>query len=808
MVARERRHLHEHERAFRRFTENADEGFWISDPDFRTISVNSAFEEIWGRPHEVLCGDSGAVIEAIHPEDRERVEQGITHMTETGEFDETYRVQRPDGTVRWVHDRGFPVYDSAGEFVNIAGIATDVTERRRIGAELRRNRARTERIVETSPVMLLVLGADRIITFANERAEELAGVEDVAGTPFERFPWELLGPDGGEKSDESDGPWPENREPVSSDRKPFALVRERERPVYDLQYPAWIGGTFRWLDINGAPLFDDGEFDGAVFAVEDVTDRKRRERALAALHESSREMMRADSSEAVYEVAVAAADDALALSRVACYRLEPEGYALEPAAHSAAATEFVEENDRIESGPIWEAFVEGRLIRGTGHAAIPLGSHGVFVLLNPAAESLSPVRILCNNAEAALDRTDREGVLQAQSETLRRANDELERLNVLTDLVRDVTTALVRADSREEIAATVCERLAASERYRFAWIGDETGSPTAWAGITEAALAGIAAAGSDAECEPPAARALSSADDDPVVEGDLLSGADPDRRADALSNGYRSVAAVALTHHGRTYGVLSVYADREGAFTGDEREVLSELGRTVGYAIDAVEARTALTSDGVTELRVSIDDPGALPVELAGSAELDHRGLVPRADGSISWFVAVEASLDRVRETAAEDDRIESLQELLTEGTTLVECAVRSPCLFTPFVEHGATITAVTVEGTRTVITAEATAADSRALSAALEREYDAEPIGKRTFDRPPRTREERRGEATGKLTDRQREILEIAHHSGYFETPRRITGAELAERLGVNRSTFHRTLRAAEQATFEALLE
>lgn len=51
-------------------------------------------------------------------------------------------------------------------------------------------------------------------------------------------------------------------------------------------------------------------------------------------------------------------------------------------------------------------------------------------------------------------------------------------------------------------------------------------------------------------------------------------------------------------------------------------------------------------------------------------------------------------------------------------------------------------------------------------------------------------------------------EILRVAHASGYFETPRRTTGAELAERLDINRSTFHRTLRAAEQTTFDALLE
>ncbi|MDL5362144.1 bacterio-opsin activator domain-containing protein [Halalkalicoccus sp. NIPERK01] len=806
MVARERERLREHERAFRRLTENATEVFWIADPDREgAVYVNPAFEEVWGRPCERFYEDHGVLIESIHPEDRTRVKRAIDRKYESGEFDETYRIQRPDGEVRWIHDRGFPVRDSAGDLVNVAGIATDITERKRIGSELRRQRDRIERVVETTPVMLLVMDADRTITFANERATAMAGVEDIAGTPFEEFPWELLRSDDSSGGSPDDRPWPDDWAAVPPDRRPFALVRELGEPVYDLQYPAWIGGEFRWLSINGAPLFDGAEFDGAVFAIEDVTERKRRERALSALHETSREMMRAESPAEIYEVAVSTVDDSLPFSRVACYRLDPGGYALEPVAHSPEAAGFVEEHDRVEDGgPIWEAFVGGGVERDGECTAIALGSHGVLVLVGRSEGALSLVRVLCDNAEAALDRTDREGVLRAQSEALRRTNAELERLNDVNDLVRDLTAALVRATSREEIAATVCERLAAAERYRFAWIGDETGTPTACAGITESALAAIERP--ESGYEPPAARALE--DGEPAIDGDLLDAAHPDQRADALSKDYRSVAAVPLSYRDRTYGVLSVYADRDDAFREDEREVFAELGGTVGYAIDAVETRTALASDGVTELRFSIADREALPARLAAGARLEHRGLVPRPDGSIRWFVAVDAPVERVRETVAETERVEGFQEIVTDGTTLIECVVHPPCLLSPFVEHGATIADLTASGGEVTLTAAVAETDVRALSEALESRYDAELVRRCDRERPPRTREERCVEATEGLTDRQREILEIAHLSGYFETPRRITGAELAERLGVNRSTFHRTLRAAEQATFDALLE
>lgn len=788
---RTRRYVREYDRAFRRLTENASEGFWISDPEFRTIYVNPAFGEIWGRPREQLYGDPETVLESIHPEDRERVERAIEGMIETGEFDEVYRVRRPDGSVRWVHDRGFPVRNDEGEVVDVAGIATDATDRKRVESELRRQRDHVEWLVETSPVMILAMDASRTITFANERAKEMAGVDDIAGTPFAEFPWELI----------------EDGEALPPDRRPFAIIRERGEPAYGLEYRARIGGRERWLSINGAPLYEDGEFAGGVFATEDVTDRKRREESLSALHETSRGMMRADSKAAIHELAVSAAGDLLSFPGTASYRLVPDEYALRPAARGPEAGAFVEEGP-IDDGPIWEAFVEGEVVEGAGLTAIGLGAHGALALPEGELddESRSLMGVLCHNAEAALDRTDREDVLRTQSEALRRTNDELERLDHVVDLVRDVTGALIRAGSRAEVATTVCERLAAADQYRFAWIGDERGEPTAWAGVTESALAGIERPGSG--YEPPAERALRTGE--LAVERGLLEAGHPDRRADALSCNYRSVAAVPLEHRDREYGVLSVYADRDDAFGRDERGVLSELGGTIAHAIDALEARAALASDGVTELRFSIRDPSAITAELAGGAELEHRGTVPQEDGSVRWFVAVDAPPERVERAATGIDRIGDVRTITAEAPTLLDCVVNPPWLLSPFLERGATVTSLAVSGGTTTVVAEAgSETDVRSLREALDSRYAAvELTGRRDLDRPPRTREERRSSIQGGLTDRQREILRVAHASGYFETPRRTTGAELAERLDINRSTFHRTLRAAEQTTFDALLE
>jgi predicted DNA binding protein len=56
-------------------------------------------------------------------------------------------------------------------------------------------------------------------------------------------------------------------------------------------------------------------------------------------------------------------------------------------------------------------------------------------------------------------------------------------------------------------------------------------------------------------------------------------------------------------------------------------------------------------------------------------------------------------------------------------------------------------------------------------------------------------------------LTDRQREVVEIAYHSGFFEWPRDSTGEEIAETLGVSPPTVHKHLRAAERKLLAAIL-
>jgi diguanylate cyclase (GGDEF)-like protein/PAS domain S-box-containing protein len=122
--------LRESEEQFRQLAGNIPQVFWITDTSHRqTLYVSPAAESMLGRPLPDILSDSRALVRAVHKEDRARVYAARKTAIESG-YDETYRILRPDGSIRWVHDRAFPVRDGDGRIYRIAGIAEDVTDRK------------------------------------------------------------------------------------------------------------------------------------------------------------------------------------------------------------------------------------------------------------------------------------------------------------------------------------------------------------------------------------------------------------------------------------------------------------------------------------------------------------------------------------------------------------------------------------------------------------------------------------------------------------------------------------------------------
>jgi PAS domain S-box-containing protein len=137
--------LHESDERFHQMADNIQEVFWMLDAGTKhVIYVNQAYETITGRSCESLQENPTSYQELFHPEDRVRVLTRLEEAMRTGEFDEEFRIIRPDRAIRWVWARGFPVRDSAGVIRRLVGVTQDVTARKSAEEQMGKNLALAE----------------------------------------------------------------------------------------------------------------------------------------------------------------------------------------------------------------------------------------------------------------------------------------------------------------------------------------------------------------------------------------------------------------------------------------------------------------------------------------------------------------------------------------------------------------------------------------------------------------------------------------------------------------------------------------
>ncbi|TMH91819.1 MAG: PAS domain S-box protein, partial [Betaproteobacteria bacterium] len=163
--------LAESEFRFRQLTENITEVFWLTDP-FKSemLYISAAYEKIWGRSCQALYASPRDWVEAIHPEDRRRVLEAAIAKQARGDYDEEYRIVRPDASTRWIRDRAFPVSDSEGRVYRIAGVAEDITERKQAEDKIRR----------LNRVYAVLSGINALIVRVRDRNELFQGACRIA----------------------------------------------------------------------------------------------------------------------------------------------------------------------------------------------------------------------------------------------------------------------------------------------------------------------------------------------------------------------------------------------------------------------------------------------------------------------------------------------------------------------------------------------------------------------------------------------------------------------------------------------------
>ncbi|GGC63497.1 helix-turn-helix domain-containing protein [Haloferax sulfurifontis] len=402
----------------------------------------------------------------------------------------------------------------------------------------------------------------------------------------------------------------------------------------------------------------------------------------------------------------------------------------------------------------------------------------------------------------------------------------LERERDTKEAIREI---LVRQSSRVEVAESFCRYIGSDPDTVAAWVGERTAGggldPLAVVGdesyLRTAGVFDADAAVRRDSTEPSltafreGTTVVRAVDDGRGLDADTDTDADapataPDAgwTAAAADADIETAVAVALRYGGVDYGVLGVY--RRGADDDRERRRFEELAETLGYALSTAESREALVADEVVRVRLRVRDAdaGLLAVgdALGRDAEVVVHTVLPRGDRE-RYFVTVRGASE-----AAVTDALASLDGVTPGAVTAGDGVVRAqfdtsaPSLGTTIADAGGVLHRVVVaDGEATVVVDLSRRRPAGPFVEALAAAFDSVVMTARSH----RTVESDIGASVlDGLTDRQRESLEVAYRTGYFERPKRRSAAEVAEAIGVSRSTFTQHLRAAQRKVFAELFD
>ena len=126
--------LRRSEHQFQSLLASLDEVVWSASEDGTYLYLNRAAERVYGLPLAVCKEDRDFWLKAVLPEDRDIAERSKVQALELGSASCEYRIQRPDGSIRWLFDRKYLVKDG-DKIIAFGGVATDISERKQAEAE-------------------------------------------------------------------------------------------------------------------------------------------------------------------------------------------------------------------------------------------------------------------------------------------------------------------------------------------------------------------------------------------------------------------------------------------------------------------------------------------------------------------------------------------------------------------------------------------------------------------------------------------------------------------------------------------------
>ncbi len=270
--------LQRSEERFRQLAENIHEVFWMVDAhDDRIIYVSPSCEGVWGKDLTAMSQssvnfdvnrESLSFLDLVYSEDRPALLDSIARQKRGEKTSEEYRIVRPDGAIRWVWSRAFPVLDEAKKVYRIVGITADITERRladeergRLLVAVEHQRSELQMILDSVPA--LIFHKDRECRLVRVNAAHA----QCFGLPKEQIE--------GKTDAELGSPYAsrymqDDFSVMTTGESLCGLIEQFHTPTGE-----------RWLQTDKVPHRDaDGRIIGLVGFAVDITEQKRLEERL------------------------------------------------------------------------------------------------------------------------------------------------------------------------------------------------------------------------------------------------------------------------------------------------------------------------------------------------------------------------------------------------------------------------------------------------------------------------------------------------------------------------------------------------
>ena len=774
--------------------------------------------------HGLDPGTPVSVDDAIafyHPEDRETVREAYRRLTAEGEpYDLECRIVTTIDEIRWVRTIGNP-WRVDGELVGVRGAFQDITERKQREHEL----LGTSRALDEAPVGVAITDPtqdDNPMVYVNAKFAEITGYtrEETLGRNC-RF---LQGA---------------GTEPETVAALRAGITNEDDVSMEIRNYRK--DGTPFWNQLEIAPVYDEtGELANYVGFQQDVTDRVRRkqalekrERVLHELHTSTRMFYPPDSAGDIAAFLAEFVDRAFAFGYVSVTQFDEDSGALTPAAvASELGDEFALGPVAPGPNPIWQAYQQGESAVFDGEylphvekpvdelvqqaLVVPIGDFGVIVAFDTERNEIDPVdveliEVAAANAEAGFQRLRSDQVRSEIATELSAQQSTIEALTASLDALRAIHQQVADSDSEAAIERAVCTGLLGLEAVDFAWIGRPNGreadiEPTEWAGDGGEYLDSVAV---DGASRLPAKRAATerTAVSVPAIASRVID--EPWAKA-ALSVGYGSAYSVPLVYDDVLYGVLSVYSRSDTAFDQLHADLLENIASLVVTYSRILDHRYVAAGAAYVEREFGLGGSTYPLQRLATATESRIRfdTVAETADETIRILVTVlDGDSGAVRNEAAASTDVLAAEPFGTAANGQLSLTVRKPFLASVVAKHGGRLLESISEpsGTTFRVAVPKQAAKRPLVASLLSRYPEIELLAQRQTTAPDAIEA---ATATELLTDRQHEILTAAYHGGYYETPRGVTGKDLAESFGISSPTVYNHLQAAHRTLLAAIFE